>query len=178
MNPGSAGVGLSMVILIGLALAFLLGWFRGRRDLSEDMQPALDELERTLSESAKASKTLSDFHKTLSDFHKPQPVVTEKQLFTKPELVRMLHCEHRNVHPSRFRDASHPGYANTVCFDCRCEVKIDRLEFYSVALILSDDAITEDEFLQANTARYNQALALLDGPTDPAFGGTGGTDVS
>lgn len=40
MNPGVA-----VVILIGLALAFLLGWLRGRRDLSEDMQPALDELE-------------------------------------------------------------------------------------------------------------------------------------
>lgn len=41
MNPGL----LMMVILIGLALAFLLGWLRGRRDLAEDMQPAFDELE-------------------------------------------------------------------------------------------------------------------------------------
>jgi hypothetical protein len=41
-------LGLTMVILIGLTLAFLLGWLRGRRDLSEDMQPALDELEGAL----------------------------------------------------------------------------------------------------------------------------------
>lgn len=36
---------LMMVILIGLTLAFALGWLRGRRDLTADMEPMLDELE-------------------------------------------------------------------------------------------------------------------------------------
>ena len=163
-----------MILLIALALVFLLGWFRGRNDLKADMEPEYDKLEKAIAAYDELRKIEE---KSRSDFEKISAPVTEEQLFTKPESIRMLHCTHRNIHPGRFRSETYIGYKNegdgetfvnrrnaktqTVCFDCQCEVHVDRVEFYSVALILTEGNFTEDQFLQSNKTRYNQALTLL-----------------
>lgn len=83
--------------------------------------------------------------------------LSERDLFTRPELIRMIDCSHRNLHPGRLANG------RTVCFDCECEVdtSVARIDFYSIALIVSDGSLTEEEFLRANKVRYEEVIASL-----------------